>query len=83
MAIVYPQVIPELSRPRSVERPESVKYYQIVSSMQSCDGLGTHTRGKKMIETISSSFSVIVMARLPCRGTMSPTMNAPVKVSIK
>jgi len=28
MAIVYPQVMPESSRPRSVERPERVKYCQ-------------------------------------------------------
>ena len=53
-----------------------------VSSMQSRDGFGTHTRGKKMIETTSSSFSVKVMARLPWRGTMSPTMKAPVKGSV-
>ena len=26
IAIVYPQVIPLLSRPRSVDKPESVKY---------------------------------------------------------
>jgi len=30
-----------------------------------------------MMETASSSFSVNVMARLPCLGTMSPTMKAP------
>jgi len=35
-----------------------------------------------MIETASSSFSVNVMARLPCRGTISPTTKAPVKVSV-
>ena len=29
IAIVYPQVVPVLSRPRSVERPESVKYCPI------------------------------------------------------
>lgn len=27
--IVYPQMMPVLSRPRSVERPESVKYCQM------------------------------------------------------
>ena len=35
-----------------------------------------------MIETASSSFSVNAMARLPCRGTMSPTTKAPVKGSV-
>jgi len=35
-----------------------------------------------MIETTSSSFSVNAMARLPCRGTISPTTKAPVKSSV-
>ena len=35
-----------------------------------------------MMETTSSSFSVNVMARLPCRGTMSPTMKAPMEMSV-
>ena len=30
-----------------------------------------------MIETISSNFSVIIIARPPSRGTISPAMNAP------
>lgn len=35
-----------------------------------------------MIETTSSSFSVIVIARLPSLGTMIPVTKAPVKVSV-
>lgn len=51
------------NKPRSVERPESVKY-----------------RGKKMIETISSSFSVNLIANPPSRGTIIPATNAPAKI---
>ena len=35
------------------------------------------TNGRNMIETISSSFSVMVMASPPSRGTINPAMNAP------
>jgi hypothetical protein len=35
------------------------------------------TSGRKMIETISSSFSVILIASPPSRGIISPAINAP------
>ena len=35
------------------------------------------TRGRKMIDTISSSFSVRAIAKPPSRGTMMPARNAP------
>jgi hypothetical protein len=40
-------------------------------------GIGNLTKGKKMIATISSSFSVRAMARPPSLGTMRPAKKAP------
>jgi hypothetical protein len=36
-----------------------------------------HTKGRNMMETISSSFSVKAMARPPSLGTIIPARNAP------
>jgi hypothetical protein len=81
MAIVYLQVTPELefSRPRSVERPEIVRYCRTSELDRIMQQLGNVY---KMIKTASLSFSVNVMARFPRLGTMSPTMKAPMEVSV-
>jgi hypothetical protein len=67
---------PLLSNPRLVFKPESVKYCKSISLIER-DNFITHTKGKNMIDTISSSFSVSAIARPPSRGTMSPARNAP------
>ena len=79
MAIVYPQMRPVLSRPRLVESPEIVKYYWQMDKISSHGELEKRTRGKKMITTASSSFSVMMMARFPSLGTMSPVTKAPMQ----
>ena len=68
--IVYPQIKPVFRRPRLVLSPESVKYYEIQCQplFKGHDPRVQHTKGRKMIATISSSFSVIVMFKLPSRG---------------
>lgn len=40
------------------------------------------TRGKNMMETISSSFSVKAMAKPPSLGTMRPVRNAPAQYNV-
>lgn len=76
IATVKPHVIPLLSRPRSVESPESVKYYYNVRD-RPLKWVRTRTKGRKIMDTISSSFSVKAMASPPLRGTMTPARNAP------
>lgn len=61
-----------------MERPDNVKYYGMFSAIRFVVREEMLTRGRKMIETISSSFSVSAMARPPSRGTMIPLKNAPV-----
>ena len=78
IAIVYAHVIRSFKRPKLVERPERVKY-----CVMNEYGIGFNlidagrTNGRKMIDTISSSFSVSAIARPPSRGTMMPARNAP------
>lgn len=38
-----------------------------------------HTKGRNMMVTISSSFSVKAMARPPSLGTIIPARNAPMR----
>ena len=67
--------LPVFSKPRSVERPESVKYW-ITHQLGYLPKQEKLTNGRNITETISSSFSVRVMARPPSRGTMIPARNA-------
>lgn len=69
--MVYPQILPVLSKPRFVLSPDNVKYYKTerrLGLMELSVQQFVRTRGRKMIETMSSSFSVIVMLRPPSRG---------------
>ena len=73
---------PSLSKPRLVERPDKVKYCEVEIRNQIVWD-GDHngvllTRGKNMMETISSSFSVRAIANPPSLGTIMPVRNAPV-----
>jgi hypothetical protein len=69
---------PVFSKPRSVERPERVKYYATIIKLSEIKAhILSRTKGRKMMDTISSSFSVIVIASPPSRGTIKPTRNAP------
>lgn len=70
---------PSSKSPRFVESPESVKYCAgtalvCVTRRKMKNG---HTKGRKMMDTISSSFSVSAIVSPPSRGTMIPVTNAP------
>lgn len=62
--MVYPQVMPLSSKPRSVRNPEYVKYcngYSLAAEQRSLRRL-LLTRGKKRMHTRSSSFSTSAIA---------------------
>ena len=68
---------PVFNKPRSVERPEIVKYWGS-SAYVTTYKLEKLTNGRNIAATISSSFSVRAISRPPSRGTMIPARNAPV-----
>lgn len=75
--VIVQRALPVFSKPRSVERPESVKYWR--PSVYASNNKGEKlTNGRNITVTISSSFSVRAIARPPSRGTMTPARNAPV-----
>lgn len=61
-----------------MDKPESVKYYVCPVLRQICSIVWREsTKGRKIMETKSSSFSVNAMDSPPLRGTMSPARKLP------
>ena len=76
--IVKPQICPVFKSPRFVERPESVKYcIPMIRIFLTNEQRIQHTRGRKIIATISSSFSVRWIAKPPSLGTARPAKKPP------
>ena len=74
---IYPQMTPVLSKLRLVLRPDRTKYYATSLSIASERRRHEHTRGRKVMDTRSSSFSTMEIAKPLSCGMISPARKPP------